>query len=341
MHHPCLQVSHLFKRRSLNSEDQKLYSLGEPPLGVSGGPPRPPPANLPTPRRTLRAGRSADVPGEDSDSFDSDDGIEDSARERASGRKTSSARDRLNFGPEFKDSLGPLPSLPPSVPRSQPPFPANFPRPLSPPELTGTVLQRTPTRSLPRFQNSTFSSPNRRGPGATSGRNFDRAGGQQDNSPVLRLNRPGTPDFVRWPVNISGEATVYSDSDDSLGEKAHGKRRKKNTSSARSNVNFGPGSRDSEDFIKASRVFEQMAGKAWKSSDTYSHVNSTISRDNTMGEVARRSKLLADFGQKTKACVFISVQSEDDMKPALGAQVEETFVLSERLYIGNLPPNGA
>jgi hypothetical protein len=84
-----------------------------------------------------------------------------------------------------------------------------------------------------------------------------------------------------------------------------------------------------------------MAGKAWKSSDTYSHVNSTISRDNTMGEVARRSKLLADFGQKTKACVFISVQSEDDMKPALGAQVEETFVLSERLYIGNLPPNGA
>ena len=51
---------------------------------------------------------------------------------------------------------------------------------------------------------------------------------------------------------------------------------------------------------KATLNFGQIAGKAWKSSDAYSSVSSTISRGNTTGESARRAKMLADFGQKRR-----------------------------------------
>jgi hypothetical protein len=51
-------------------------------------------------------------------------------------------------------------------------------------------------------------------------------------------------------------------------------------------------------------TLRQIAGKTWKSSDAYSSVSSTISRDNTTGESARRANLLADFGQKRRPCVL-------------------------------------
>jgi hypothetical protein len=81
------------------------------------------------------------------------------------------------------------------------------------------------------------------------------------------------------------------------------------------NINFVPGYQDSVDTSKASRMFGRMAEKAWKSSNTYSPINSIISKDNTMGEAARQAKLFADFGQKMKTCAFISFQKEEDTQP--------------------------
>jgi hypothetical protein len=169
-------------------------------------------------------------------------------------------------------------------------------------------------------------------------------------------------------INAAGE-TGYSDSDDDYDyEEVSGK---KVTSSAKGNETFGPGCRDLVDFSKASRAFGRMAGKAWKTSDTYSPVNSTISKDKTMGDFACQAELLAHFGQKIKPCVFTSVQMEDDVQSELIEEPgEEAFqydselgesdtwaekriaatttkmavtdnINTARLYLGNLPPNSA
>jgi hypothetical protein len=176
---------------------------------------------------------------------------------------------------------------------------------------------------------------------------------------------PLPPHPEGWPaavrrINAAGEAG-YSDSDDNYDyEEDSGK---KVTSSAKGNETFGPGYRESVDFSRASRAFGQMAGKAWKSSDTYSPVNSTISKDKTMGESARRAELLAHFGQKIKPWVFTGVQKEEDVQSELiedlaefatsfaertpemavtdKSNTERTNLGPARLYLGNLPQNSA
>ena len=86
------------------------------------------------------------------------------------------------------------------------------------------------------------------------------------------------------------------------------------------NEAFGPGNRASVDFSAANKAFGRMAGTAWNSSDTYSPVSSTISRDKTIGESARQAELLADFGQKIKSRGSISVQKEGDIQPPTPTQ---------------------
>jgi hypothetical protein len=175
-------------------------------------------------------------------------------------------------------------------------------------------------------------------------------------------------------INAAGEAR-YSDSDDDYDwEEVSGK---KDTAFVKGNDNFGPGCRDFVDFSKASRPFGRMAGKAWNSSDTYSPVNSTISKDKTIGEFAHQAELLAHFGQKIKPCMFASLQREEDVQLALTEEVDEetrqhregvqvraaqrfhlgkttakmgvtnktnterTNLGPARLYLGNLPQNSA
>jgi hypothetical protein len=56
---------------------------------------------------------------------------------------------------------------------------------------------------------------------------------------------------------------------------------------------------------KFAETFKKMEGKAWKSSAKISGISSTISKDNTSGECARRAKLFAEFG-KRRPCAFAS-----------------------------------
>jgi hypothetical protein len=175
-------------------------------------------------------------------------------------------------------------------------------------------------------------------------------------------------------VAVSGETVVYSGNGDGYEERVCGK---KDLSSTKGNDNFGPGCRDSVEFNKASRAFGQMKGKAWKSSDMYSPVNPTISKDKTMGEFACQAELLAHFGQKIKPCMFASLQREADVQLAPTEEVDEetrqhregaevraaqrfhlgkmtakmaaadktdterTDLPPARLYLGNLPQNSA
>jgi hypothetical protein len=74
----------------------------------------------------------------------------------------------------------------------------------------------------------------------------------------------------------------------------------KNSSSLRDNIDSSLGLRDSIDFSRATRTFGLIAVKSWNSSDPFSQISSTISKDDTGGECARQAKLLADFGQKIK-----------------------------------------
>jgi hypothetical protein len=108
--------------------------------------------------------------------------------------------------------------------------------------------------------------------------------------------------------------------DDSFPEKSE----VPDSSNGRDDVSFGRILRDPIDLSKATAIFGQTARKVtWKSSEPYSSINSTISKDNTGGECARQAKLLAYFGQKIRPCVFISVQREEG-KP-LARRQEEGF----------------
>jgi hypothetical protein len=175
-------------------------------------------------------------------------------------------------------------------------------------------------------------------------------------------------------INAAGEASCSDSDDDYDWEEVSGK---KDTAFAKGNDNFGPGCRDAVGFSKASRAFGRMKGKAWKSSDTYSPVNSTISKDKTMGEFAHQAELLAHYGQKIKPCMFASLQKEEDVQLAPTEEVDEetrqhregvqvraaqrfhlgkttakmgvtnktnrerTNLGPARLYLGNLPQNSA
>jgi len=68
---------------------------------------------------------------------------------------------------------------------------------------------------------------------------------------------------------------------------------------------------------KAVMTFRKAAGIAWKSSEnTFSSVHSTISKDNTNGESARRAKLFADFGRKLGSTCSFGQNSSDDSDDA-------------------------
>jgi hypothetical protein len=255
---------------------------------------------------------------------------DDATEERAFGKNTSSTGDNLGFGTRSQDPLDESllgPRL--SVTRGLRP-----PPPLAHNRGTHPSNWRVPPPGRPLAQN--------------------------------RAPRPPQPPPPEgWPaavirINAKGEAG-YSDSDDDYDwEEVSGK---KVTSSAKGNETFGPGYRESVDFSRASRAFGRMAGKAWKSSDTYSPVNSTISKDRTMGEFACQAELLANFGQKIKRCVFTSVQREEDEQSELiedlgefpksfaetttkiavtdNTNNERTNLGPARLYLGNLPENSA
>jgi hypothetical protein len=69
-------------------------------------------------------------------------------------------------------------------------------------------------------------------------------------------------------------------------------------------------------------VFKQAKGKAWKSAqDSLLVITSTISRDDTAGEVVRQAKLLAHFGQKRRSNASIWRGGEDLREPG-GTTVE-------------------
>jgi hypothetical protein len=71
-----------------------------------------------------------------------------------------------------------------------------------------------------------------------------------------------------------------------------------------------PDSKESVQLDKVAQTFKQMAGKAWKSSATFTTVSSTISRDNTCGESARQAKLFAEFAGRGRPCTLISNQAQ-------------------------------
>jgi hypothetical protein len=76
---------------------------------------------------------------------------------------------------------------------------------------------------------------------------------------------------------------------------------------------------------KAAKTFKKMAGKAWKSSATFSTISSTISRDNTAGECARQAKLLADFGQR-RPCTL----SDSFVQQNIWVDASATAILSNQ-----------
>jgi hypothetical protein len=312
----------------------------DPLVDLPGGPPTLPqpnkigPPSLPPSPNRPAASRRVDTPGEASMYSDSSASLscdtDDATEERAFGKNTSSTGDNLSFGPGSQDSLDAS---------------------LLGPRLSVTRGLRPPP-SVAHNRGTHPSNWRVRPPGRPLAQN--------------RAPRPSPPPPPEgWPaavrgINAAGEAG-YSDSDDDYDYEEDS--RKKVTCSAKSNETFGPGYRESVDFSRASRAFDRMAGKAWKSSDTYPPVNSTISKDKTMGESARQAELLAHFGQKIKPCVFTTVQREEDVQSELIEDLEEfpksfgettakmgvttktyterTNLGPARLYLGNLPQNSA
>jgi hypothetical protein len=66
------------------------------------------------------------------------------------------------------------------------------------------------------------------------------------------------------------------------------------------------------DLGETSRAFAPLTRQPWQSSRTQTSISSTISKDNTCGEDARRAELLAEFGRRRKSCVApISLAQED------------------------------
>jgi hypothetical protein len=70
------------------------------------------------------------------------------------------------------------------------------------------------------------------------------------------------------------------------------------------------GSDGSLDFGQMSRAFKQMRSQQWKSSRKQASISSTISRDNTCGESARRAELFAEFGRRRGFCDRITNLAE-------------------------------
>jgi hypothetical protein len=310
-----------------------------PFVDLPGGPPTLPPPNRigppspPPPPNWPAASKTADTPGEASMYSDSSASLScdtaDATEERAFGKNTSSARDNLGFSPRSQDSLDTSlrgPRL--SVTRGLRPPPS-----VAHNRGTHPSNWRVPPPDRPLAQN--------RAP-------------------------PPPPPPESWQAAVvrrvyAGGEAVYSNSDDNYDyEENPGK---KVTSSAKGNATFGSRYRESVDFSRASKAFGRMAGKAWKSSDTYPPVNSTISKDKTMGESARQAELLAHFGRKIKPCVCTTVQREEDVQsepivdlaefaksfaettPKMAVtdktNSERTNLGPARLYLGNLPQNSA
>jgi hypothetical protein len=65
-----------------------------------------------------------------------------------------------------------------------------------------------------------------------------------------------------------------------------------------------------------------MAGKAWKSSATFTAISPTISRDNTSGEHARQAKLFAEFAGRGRPCVLSSNQAQRSLEGLFSSQYE-------------------
>jgi hypothetical protein len=79
---------------------------------------------------------------------------------------------------------------------------------------------------------------------------------------------------------------------------------------------------------KVAQTFKKMAGKAWKSSATFTAISPTISRDNTSGEHARQAKLFAEFAGRGRPCVLSSNQAQRSLEGLFPSQYEDSSRLN-------------
>jgi hypothetical protein len=61
-------------------------------------------------------------------------------------------------------------------------------------------------------------------------------------------------------------------------------------------------------------ILGQKPTIAWKALDKYSAISTTISKDNTAGECARKAQLFAEFGQKLKPCIMFNSPAQQISK---------------------------
>jgi hypothetical protein len=89
------------------------------------------------------------------------------------------------------------------------------------------------------------------------------------------------------------------------------------------------------DSNRAAGIFGPVSRKLWKTSEQFSSINSTISKDNTGGECARQAKLFAHFGRKMKMkqCGFGSAHREKDMlHEVFNPYLEAPIIFEEGLH---------
>jgi hypothetical protein len=126
------------------------------------------------------------------------------------------------------------------------------------------------------------------------------------------------------PSTLLSNSTVPEETDDSFSEQLE----TSNPFDDRDGVPSGRNLLVLVDPNRTARNFGPVSRKLFKSSELFSSINSTISKDNTAGEWARQAKMFADFGQKMKMkpCGFGTARREEDRQfETVDPDLEETY----------------